>query len=139
MSTLRELKDRIAKGEKVHIPNLAFYCALYDGELRCFNKNSNSKKPMELHLTMDEILSHKWEIYNGLSSTQIDAIKSACRAVDEITKVCNLFPFCNDCPFKSKITGCCFLREATSASPNIWGVALHTKYDSLVVGKGGTE
>jgi hypothetical protein len=73
---------------------------------------------MELHLDMDEILSSKWEIY--IIEKQNNAIRIACKTLDEIKKVCSAFAFCVDCPFISKKDGCCILRKITKGSPNVW-------------------
>lgn len=131
MSTLSELKDKIAKGEKVHIPNLGFYCALYSGELRCFDKNSDAKKPMELHLDMDEILSHKWEIYNGDNQKRRDAIEATFGAFDKITKMCDTFDCCGVCPFENK-KGRCELKEQMSIiayiTPNNWSSSIRSYF-----------
>lgn len=138
MSTLRELKDRIAKGEKVHIPNLAFYCALYDGELRCFNKNSNSKKPMELHLGMDEILSHKWGIYAVPNQNHLVAIVNAKNAIAKLTKMCITFPHCRDCPFHNP-NAVCILNEITKPAPDMWFREFYARFGQFFEGEGSIE
>lgn len=120
MATLKGLIDRIARGEKVHIPNLGVYCALYHGELRCFDKNSDSKKPNELHLGMDEILSSNWEIYKVIPPHNIDHIFLVQNAIHDITKVCNTYPNCFECPFKIKKGGLCGLKQLSHYTPDMW-------------------
>ncbi len=129
MATLKELKDRIARGENVHIPNLGFYCALYNGELRCFDKNSDSKKPMELHLDMDEILSSKWDIYKVISPKDIDRILLVQSAMHDITKVCKSYPYCFECPFRIKKDGFCGLKQVSDYHPYMWEKIMHKYFD----------
>ena len=84
-------------------------------------------------MDMDEILSSKWEIYAVPNQNQLVAVINAENAMAKLSKMCNAFPACIDCPFKTR-NETCGLKEVTKYAPNMWSTDLMN-----LIGKGAPE